>query len=472
MMKTSDHRTSYDPHDPVDLAIAAALLEPIPCEPLARTLKTATAWELESAGSAGPWWSSRWATAAIAASLAAAILVSIHLVRRPGGVDRQAFVQHGESPKVQSFTFFEKFPVTNPLVAERAPIFVVTPGPDQSQTLGAEVLRKDLRPIRLHVWDWSQSKRSRVLDIPDPRGAQTLSPDGRWLLGYSGRGTNLVTAEVRTFDGFAVTNRQGISHVKYSGSGKYVAILIVDRSDEPAWKDPAWRPRFFLRIVELASGRILGEFAAAGNVLSAFAPDDAYIVYAFPAEATRQHRVARRDLPSLQIAAEYTTYGDVGNASRSVDNSAFECVGTACSADGSLIAAAFYYGEVFVWESASSKRLLQFRAKRDDGTRDTFFGAELMSFSADGGRLAAVAGSRLAMIETRSGEVTGYHYSPSTPEFAHVRWTDDGRRVLLVARSQLGDFADDDPVSEFLPNVYEWDGTKEPQPLKAFAADD
>ena len=380
-------------------------------------------------------------------------------------------------PPADVFRFYEPVPFTHPSVAEGATVFVTT-GPARAVRMGETVGREEIfagltnDAARVHIWDWSQSNRSRVISATVPRGA-VLSPDGRLLLGIDGTVVDLAGGETRQLAGFAVETDQWMWSVRFSPSGRQVAALINGRSEvEQARRDPAQsssRHEWALRIVELETGRIVDEFPSSGVTPAAFLPNETAVIYARPAEQTpRQDVVAHRDLARRETVVEYSPVYAPAEVRGLIDaDRVLESVGIAVSADGRLTAAAYYYGQLFIWETASGKPVSHHLFLRADGSRDTFFQAKLMSFSPDGSLLALASGSRLKIVDAASARPLAEHYHETTPAFVHLRWEESGERITLVTPSGIGDV---EPGSGFppkvsadvFPSVYEWDWKSAP----------
>jgi WD40 repeat protein len=448
--------------DPCDRAVAAVLAEPVPCEALERTMDAALRWETTAAPMSHPNYRRRAAWLAFAATLtvtAAAIAVVLTPARSPD--------DSGSAQPAGVVTFFEPGPATAPIVADSAPIIVMI-GPARPVTLGEEVSHQEIHRgaaddrIPVHVWDWSQSDRSRVIVAP---GMQlgSLSPDGTKTLNSAGTELDLATGNTRRlFDGFALQGEERVLNTWFSPSGRYLAALIHLRTEvqrvqlyPPLYGNTPW---FSLRVVEPATGRIVVDVPA-DSVQGAFSPDERWICYASP-----ENRIVRQDLRTGQMLTRYEPSLEPHGA-----------VGIAVSPDGAQVAAGHYHGELFLWETESGRQVLHHLFLRDNGERDGFFQAKLIKFSPDGKWLAMASNSRLKVLDTRTGTIVTSHYHETTPAFVHLRWSPDARTITLVSASTIGQFAAGSGfpprvTSDILPRVYEWDWQAGELEVKVFAA--
>ena len=396
----------------------------------------------------------------------------------------------------QALTFFERRPVTAPIVADAAPIFVCI-GPDSSVELGQPVPHQDFirgsteEPAKMHIWDWSKSDVSRVMDAPRFQYGSALSPDGTMLLTVAGKSINIVTREARSFKAFAVEEGQRLEQLWFSPDGRYVAarIRVDEKGEQQDFRtQSSTRYRWALRIVELAADKIVAEFLAGGYAAPAFSPDEASIIYTRPLEEPagkdedttdgpdleHRHVAVRRDLRSGQVESEYKPAYDSDETSALIHaDRIIEPMGICVSPDGRFVAIGYYYGQLFIWETASGKPVLHHLFLRDDRTRDTFFQAAMMRFSPDSTLLAMASGSRLKVLDTRTRAIVAEHYHESTPKFAHLRWFPDAHLVTLVTQSGLGGFGADNgfppkPTADIMPRVYDWDWKTKAPSLKKF----
>ena len=490
--------------DAVDQAISATISKPIPQESLDRTLGAAMAWDPAPRVVPRRLRYSRIRSLAAALLLVAVIGLSVFgwiRVRERASPaidstrDSDSFAQRESetSEARQALTFFEPRPVTAPIVADAASIFVCV-GPDSAVEFGQLVPHRAIvhgsteEPARMHFWDWSKSDTSRVMDAPRFQYGSALSPDGTMLLTLAGKSINIVMRETRSFEAFAVEEGQRLEQLWFSPSGRYVAARIrVDEEGKQAHKNQSsTRYRWALRIVELAADKIVAEFVAGGYGAPAFSPDEASIIYTRPLEepasegATdgpdleHRHVAVRRDLRSGQVESEYKPAYDSDETSALIHaDRIFEPMGICVSPDGRFVAIGYYYGQLFIWETASGQPVLHHLFLRDDRTRDTFFQAAMMRFSPDSRLLAMASGSRLKVLDTRTGAIVAEHYHESTPKFAHLRWSPDAHLVTLVTQSGLGGFGADNgfppkPTADIMPRVYDWDWKTKAPSLKKF----
>jgi hypothetical protein len=445
--------------DPCDRAVAAVLAEPVPREALERTMDAALQWETTAVPMSRPFRrrASWLAFAAAVTVTAAAIAVVVTPAHGPH--------DSGTTPPAGVVTFFEPGPATAPIVAEAAPIIVMI-GPARPVTLGEEVSHQEIHRgaaderIPVHVWDWSQSDRSRVIEAPRMQ-LGSLSPDGTKTVNAAGTEFDIATGKTRQlFNGFALRGEERVLNTWFSPSGRYLAALIHLRTEvqrvqlyPPLYGSTHW---FSLRVVELATGRIVVDVPA-DAVQGAFSPDERWICYASP-----ENRITRHDLQTGQMLTRYEPALEPHGA-----------VGIAVSPDGALVAAGHYHGELFLWEAESGRQVLHHLFLRDNGERDGFIQARIIKFSPDGKWLAMASNSRLKVLDTQTGEIVASHYHETTPVFVHLRWSPDARTITLVSASGIGQFAPGSrfpprATSDILPRVYEWDWQAGELAVKAF----
>jgi WD40 repeat protein len=318
--------------------------------------------------------------------------------------------------------------------------------------------------VRLHLWDWSKSDLSRVMLIQRSE-LGVLSPDGRKMLSPEGEVMNLESRETRQFSGFSVKDGQRMSAVRLSPTNKHVAAMI--HAGTRMEKDPgnpalsgaihSWS----LRLLELDAathvGKRIGEFPAQAAAGVVFSSDNTSVIY-----SSDKHSIIRRDLSGGKVLNEYQPAIGTHGA-----------VGIAISPDGRFVSAGQYHGKIYVWETESGKLLVEQQLVRDNGEADTFFQAKVLRFSPDGERLAMASGSRLKVMETKTGKIIKQHYHETTPAFTHLQWSPDAKQITLVTYSEPADFGGDDripsrPTADKYPRVYEWDWQTGAPGLKTF----
>ncbi len=350
-------------------------------------------------------------------------------------------------------------PMSHPFVADVAPIIVST-GPAKPVKLGDTVSHEEMGKelaagsVRFHLWDWSKSDLSHVTLNPVPTGRPWLVlPDGTQLLYDAGDTLRLATGKVTKHAGFELKDEMRFVGMRSSSSGKFVAATIHERTevkqvqvDPPLFGSKHW---YAVRSIDLAEGKILGEFPAEGGT-ACFAADGQSFAY-----ASRDHVITRRETGSGKLLNEYLPALSLHG-----------CVGIETSADGRFIAAGHYHGEISIWELATGKLVLHHAFLRADGERDIFFQPKVMQFSPDGELLAIASGSRLKVMDTKTGAILKEHYHETTPAFVHLRWgpnsPKDNRWMTLVTYASPAEFSRSgkfppQPTADILPRVFEWD---------------
>lgn len=467
------------PEDHVDRAIAAVLSERMSRESLERTMATALNWETTPANRS---YSPRhWSRVQVVAVAAVLMLIGVGVFLRFSG-------RHGDGPPANDLDrrssdsnsvalsesdhqrephrFYEPVPMIGTSVADIAPI-LVTNGPEHPVKLGEKVAHEDVGKgltddlVRLHVWDWSKSDLSRVMVVKKAYRGSTLSPDGTLLLGTTGKAIEIATGKTREFKGFTVKVGQRLWRQWFSPNGRYVVALIHLRSEKEQVQlsPPLYSMRHWwsLRVIDLATGKIIDEFPAAGLPAASFSPDETSLIYASP-----ENCVTRRDLATREIQMEYRPSFGVRDV-----------VGIASSRDGRFVAAGHYDGELFIWETQSGKQVLNHKFLRDNGELDRFFQPRVLRFSQDGKFVAMASSGRLKILETRTGRIVAQHYHETTPIFAHLRWSDDGEQLILLAATDVAEFGTDSGfppkvTADILPRVYEWNWKTGEPALKEF----
>lgn len=351
-------------------------------------------------------------------------------------------------------------PMSHPLVADVAPIIVST-GPATPAKLGDTVAHTEMGKnltsgsVRFHLWDWSKSDLSHVVTLKaSSKGRPALlTPEGTQLLYDNGDTQNLTTGNVTQHTGFALKEGMHFVGMRFSSSGRFVAATIHERTEvkqvqlvPPLYSNEHW---YAVRTIDLAAGKVLGEFPSEGGI-GCFSADDKSFAY-----TSRDHVITRRETGSGKLLNEYLPA-----------LSPHGCVGIETSTDGRFIAAGHYHGEISIWELATGKLVLHHAFLRAGGERDTFFQPKVMQFSPDGELLAMASGSRLKVMELKTGSILKEHSHETTPAFVHLRWgpnsPKDNRWMTLVTYASSTEFSRSgkfppQPTADILPRVFEWD---------------
>jgi uncharacterized protein (TIGR03067 family) len=370
-------------------------------------------------------------------------------------------------------------PLSRPVMAGQAPILACL-GPENPIRLGDMVSHSEIRQgldpsvVRLHVWDWSRSDLSRILLIQRSElGA--LTPDGGAMYTHEGEVIDLKSKATRQYSGFEVPHGQRITALHVSPTGAYAAAMIHVRTevDNIPTDPPTLDARHFwtLRLLKLDAstntGHRIGEYAASARAGVAFTADESAIIH-----STDQHGIVRRELPTGKILNTYEPSQGVHGA-----------VGLAVSRDGRLVAAAGYHGTIYLWDTQTGALQLQYEALHPDGERDPFFKAGVLRFSPDGGKLAAVSGNHIKIIDVVTGTILREHRDATRPRYVHVHWSADARTITLLTSSQLSEYGSQpmyQPLdltvpgrqADRLPRIYEWSWETGDPEVKQYPAAD
>lgn len=453
MSQQAEDRSGDTLTGPLNEAAAFVRAQPAPREVMRRTVETAAGWADAPPPGAFP---HRWLRiTAVVAAVAATLVITVVGVLT--ALDHRPPIVAGGNPTPPAVpdssvaAFYMPMPVTHPVVAEAAPVFV-TIGPEQPTRLGARVEHDDIRvdtdhtKARIHVWDWSRSPLSRVMWATGSwqrLAPAALSPDGTLLLNSDGNAIELASGDARRYAGFETAKGRRVERLRFSPDGKHIAALIS--ASGKGNRVHAWS----IRVVELATGRTLSEFPADDVdwfAWVAFTPDGASVVYADPANV-----VTRRDLRTGAVLARYEPALEPHGV-----------VGVAVSPRSRYIAAGHYHGNLFVWNSATGKSVLRQPFRRPNGGADTFWKAKVLAFSRDGEMLATSSSARLQVLEVRTGRLIARVDAPLPSHVSHLRWSADGRTItLVVASSVVTDSSDRSwpprATADVLPRVYQWD---------------
>jgi WD40 repeat protein len=304
-------------------------------------------------------------------------------------------------------------------LASDAPVIVGTGGLEPIE-LGAEVPYTS-RSDTLHVWDWSRSRKSRVMkDIHlSPDQSFCRSPDGTRLVWAKGDVVNLTNGERSTIDlgGELHLGRQGgmlrrIEHLQFTPDGRRLALLLANlvltKSSHPVRRqDLTTSPSF--QIVEFPSGKLVCEFPAG---------DPADLPLAFSADGKRA--VSQySDKPGSKIVERSLLTGEVGRGYQPHLREFASAIGL--SADGSLLAAYDTAGGALLWDTLTGK--LKHKVALPPGSWGTH-----LRFSPDGKLLALSLfpgpSPKLILIDVAAGTIVARVSQEGTGD---IHWSADGK---------------------------------------------
>ena len=308
--------------------------------------------------------------------------------------------------------------------ASDAPIIVGTGGLEPIE-LGAEVPYAS-RSDTLHVWDWSRSRKSRVMKDVHLLAGQSfcLSPDGTQLVWAKGDVVNLTNGGRSTIDlgGEFHLGRQGgmlhrIEHLQFTPDGRRLALLLANlvltKSSHPLRRqDLTTSPSF--QIVEFPSGKLVCEFPAG---------DPADLPLAFSADGKRA--VSQySDKPGSKIVERSALTGEVRREYQPHLREFANAIGL--SADGSLMAAYDTAGDALLWDTLTGK--LKHKVALPPGSWGTH-----LRFSPDGKLLALSLfpglSPKLILIDVPAGTIVAKVPQEGTGD---IHWSADGKSFDVI----------------------------------------
>lgn len=338
--------------------------------------------------------------------------------------------------------------------ASDAPIIVGTGGQEPIE-LGAEVPYES-RGDTLHVWDWSKSRRSRVMKdvrlLPDQTFC--LSPDGTLLVWAKGDVVNLTNGERLTIDlggAFHIDridfgSLRRIAHLQFTPDGRQLALvlenLVLTKSSHPLRRlDLAIAPVF--QIVEFPSGKLVCEFPAdkeADHLPLAFSADGKRAVSQYYQDKSGSKIVERSALTG-EIRREYEPH--LREYARAIE----------LSADGSLLAACDSAGDALLWDTRTG----QLKHKIAVGH---LHGGAHLRFSPDGKLLALSVFSgpspKLILIDVANGAImaTGPQEESFGDTSGDIHWSADSKSFDVI--SDLRGIAGSEVLYNMYPSVGTW----------------
>jgi hypothetical protein len=308
--------------------------------------------------------------------------------------------------------------------ASDAPIIVGTGGQEPIE-LGAEVPYTS-RSDTLHVWDWSKSRKSRVMkDIHlSPDQSFCLSPDGTQLVWAKGDVVHLTNGERSTIDlggEFHLGRRGGmverIEHLQFTPDGRRLALLVANlsltKSSHPLRRqDLTTSPTF--QIVDFPSGKLVCEFPAG---------DPADLPLAFSGDGKRA--VSQySDKPGSKIVERSALTGEVRREYLSHLREFADAIGL--SADGSLLAAYDTAGDALLWDTRTGK------LKHKVALPPSSWGTHVR-FSPDGKLLALSLfpglSPKLILIDVAAGTIVATVPQESSGD---IHWSVDGKSFDVI----------------------------------------
>ena len=286
-------------------------------------------------------------------------------------------------------------------VAANATVLVSTGG-DEPITLGQHVptvAQPGGMPHRIHVWDWSASDKSRVIDVT-VSSAFAVSPDGTVVVTHDGRVVDVASGAVKKMDGF----EGNVRGIRFSPGGKTL-LLQVQRVENAS----------VARVVEFPTGRKVCEIENFWHYTFAaeFNADGTQVLL------TGADRVVRRyDAVSGKELAKYEP---------ALDNSVRTIV---LSKDGKHVAAAGTRGEIYLWKVEGGPPLHKLVAHQKPDP-ESLRRVVQMEFSNDGRVLVGGGLQNLVLWDTETGQVKRI-YPTSSGQAAHIEFSGDGKSITAV----------------------------------------
>jgi hypothetical protein len=320
--------------------------------------------------------------------------------RQFGAVASGADLPRGPAPASRA-RFAGAMPSRSMSVAHNSTVLVST-GADEPITLGQAVptvAQPGGMPHKIHVWDWSASDKSRVLDAA-VSGAFAVSPDGTAVVTHDGRVVDVASGASKKIEGFD-GNVRGI---RFSPGGKTL-LLQVQRGQNAS----------VARLLEFPTGKKLSDIENFWHYTFAaeFSADGTQVLL------TGADRVVRRfDAASGRELARYEP---------ALDNSVRTIV---VSRDGSHVAAAGTRGEIYLWKIEGGQPLHKLVAHQKPDP-ESLRRVVRMEFSNDGRLLAGGGLQNLVLWDTETGQVERI-YPTTSGQAAHIRFSGDGKSITAV----------------------------------------
>ena len=313
------------------------------------------------------------------------------------------------------------------VVASSAPVFVIACG-DGPQKLGARgSYNRSYHPIQ--IWNWTESDTSRQFEC-SVSGAMAVSPDGKWIITGGGRKIDAATGKAGS-NPFADFPHGDVRAMSFSPDGRRLAVFVNMGN------------HVTVNVIDFPSGRkrcsIPGQWGyALRPQVAAFTADGSQLVL------MGEDKFMRRW--DAETGKERLKYEPAHSNS---------IMAIAISPDGSLLASADGEGHNYLWELQSG-RFLHRLVARQDPDHESLRVVCSLAFSPDGKRLAGGAHQNLVVWDSSSGQIN--HVFPiSSGGAAHIRFSEDGRRLTTVHEAHFGWPTADDEKEVFLwPTVREW----------------
>lgn len=393
---------------------------------------------------------SRWiGVASVAAALLVAVTVVFMLVMkvfRPMANPQQqaiALVDGGSSmtlPDKSLSNAAKAIPFLHPLIAENATVMVANGG-DAPLALGSRVTTTD-NDGKLHVWNWSQGKMSRILPGSEYWGTDlAITPDGRKLLFQYKQIIDLANGNIKLIDlgeptieiGGATYGRLGGMRFSPNGSRLAVVVTEMDRST------PGRIEREFMRVFEFPSGKVLCDMPLGESyeLRVAFSGDGKHI-----AIGSADHEVTLRETDTGKVVRTFAP------------KLASQLISLAVSPDGKYVAASDREpGDLYIWEMAEGKLLHTIKGEEFAKGGATGHAHGALRFSPDGRFLADGRWNATFVIDVAKGsiEAAAKDGFPS-----QVQWSADGTTIMIIGSVVIHEPVDGRGKDNSYPSVRHW----------------
>jgi hypothetical protein len=278
-------------------------------------------------------------------------------------------------------------------VASEATILVTTGGKVPIQLGEKQAFTND---TFLHVWDWSQSDKSRPLEVS--AAWFSVSPDGKWIVTTKGEKIEIATGKVSKLPDFDPQPNR----ILFSRDGRRLALPIDV-------KDNTWT----FRIVELPAGKKLCEIANQWPAMwpAAFGPDGSEIFL-----MGRDNFVRRFDARAGKELQKYEP---------AHQNSVRRMV---VSPSGKLLVSGGSRGDIYLWEVASGK-LLHKLVVEPPVYADS--GVDSLAFSPDETQVAGGGAGGLLLWSVATGQVKKFPRASAGAE--DLRFSADSKSITAIS---------------------------------------
>jgi hypothetical protein len=302
-------------------------------------------------------------------------------------------------------------------VAGEATILVSTGGKNPVQLGEKQAFTSE---AILHVWDWSQSDKSRPLDA-SCASALSVSPDGKWIVTAKGEKIEIATGKVSPLPHFEPQPHK----ILFSRDGRRLALLLDGENNTGTF-----------RILELDNGKKLCEIENQWPAMlpAAFSRDGSEIFVMGKDNFVRRYdATAGKELQKYEPAHE--------NSVRTM----------IASPSGKFLVSSGSRGDILLWEVASGK-LLHKLVVEPAVYADV--GVYSLEFSPDETEIAGGGIGSLLLWSVETGQVKKFPRGSWGAE--HIRFAADGKTVTVVH----GFHGTAGPAGEDLlvyPSVSKWD---------------